>query len=59
VPGSPSADSVQVAARVQNHSDTAGNGTNQLAYTWSSQWHDAQRRADERRTKGIATCRTT
>src|SRR5262249_48048537 len=34
VPGTPSADTFRSLHAFQNHSDTGGNGTNQIAYTW-------------------------
>jgi porin-like protein len=55
VPGSPSADTFRSLHAFQNHSDTGGNGTNQLAYTWElGNGMTLNVGADERRTKGIA-----
>jgi hypothetical protein len=55
VPGTPAADSFRSLHAFQNHSDSGGNGTNQIAYTWElGNGMTLNVGADERRTKGIA-----
>ena len=55
VPGTPSPDTFRSLHAFQNHSDTGGNGTNQIAYTWElGNGMTLNVGADERRTKGIA-----
>jgi Porin subfamily len=55
VPGSPSADTFRSLHAFQNHSDTGGNGTNQIAYTWElGNGMTLNVGADERRTKALA-----
>jgi hypothetical protein len=55
VPGTPQADTFRSLMAAQNWSDTGGNGTNQIAYTWElGNGMTLNVGADERRTKGIA-----
>jgi Porin subfamily len=55
VPGTPSADTFRSLHAFQNHSDTGGNGTNQIAYTWElGNGMTLNVGADERRTKALA-----
>src|SRR6185369_8181982 len=59
VPGTPGADSFRSLMAAQNWSDTGGNGTNQIAYTWElGNGMTFNVGADERRTKGIANLST-
>jgi len=55
VPGTPSPDTFRSLHAFQNHSDTGGNGTNQIAYTWElGTGMTLNIGADERRTKALA-----
>jgi len=59
VPGTPAADSFRSLHQTQAISDTGGNGTNQIAYTWElGNGMTLNVGADERRTKGIANLST-
>ncbi len=59
VPGTPQGDSFRSLMAAQNWSDTGGNGTNQIAYTWElGNGMTLNVGADERRTKGIANLST-
>jgi hypothetical protein len=59
VPGTPQADTFRSLMAAQNWSDTGGNGTNQIAYTWElGNGMTLNVGADERRTKGIANLST-
>jgi hypothetical protein len=54
VPGTPAGDSFRSLFQNQNISDSAANGTNQIAYTWElGNGMTLSLGADERRTKGI------
>src|SRR5262245_35052311 len=54
VPGTPAGDGFRSIHQNQNISDTAANGTNQIAYTWElGSGMTLSVGADERRTKGI------
>jgi hypothetical protein len=55
VPGTPAGDSFRSLFQNQNISDSAANGTNQIAYTWElGNGMTFSVGADERRTKGLA-----
>jgi Porin subfamily len=55
VPGTPAGDSFRSLFQNQNISDTAANGTNQIAYTWElGNGMTLNVGADERRTKALA-----
>jgi Porin subfamily len=55
VPGTPAGDSFRSLFQNQNISDTAANGTNQIAYTWDlGNGMTLNVGADERRTKALA-----
>src|SRR5215831_18308821 len=55
VPGTPAGDSFRSLFQNQNISDSAANGTNQIAYTWElGNGMTLNVGADERRTKGLA-----
>src|SRR5215468_3577107 len=55
VPGTPAGDSFKSLFQNQNISDTAANGTNQIAYTWElGNGMTLNVGADERRTKALA-----
>jgi len=59
VPGTPSADTFRSLFAQQNVSDTGGNGTNQIAYTWElGNGMTLNVGADERRTKALANLST-
>jgi hypothetical protein len=59
VPGTPGPDSFRSIHQTQAQSDTGGNGTNQIAYTWElGNGMTLNVGADERRTKGIANLST-
>jgi hypothetical protein len=60
VPGTPAGDSFRSLFQNQNISDTAANGTNQIAYTWElGNGMTLNVGADERRTKGLANLSNT
>src|SRR5215475_13530996 len=59
VPGTPQPDTFRSLLAAQNWSDSGGNGTNQIAYTWElGNGMTLNVGADERRTKGIANLST-
>src|SRR5215831_11668796 len=59
VPGTPQPDTFRSLMAAQNWSDSGGNGTNQIAYTWElGNGMTLNVGADERRTKGIANLST-
>jgi hypothetical protein len=59
VPGTPQPDTFRSLMAAQNWSDSGGNGTNQIAYTWElGNGMSLNVGADERRTKGIANLST-
>src|SRR5262245_24024327 len=59
VPGTPAGDSFRSLFQNQNISDTAANGTNQIAYTWElGNGMTLSLGADERRTKALANAST-
>src|SRR5689334_15972283 len=59
IPGTPQADSFRSLMAAQNWSDTGGNGTNRIAYTWElGNGMALNVGADERRTRGIANLST-
>jgi hypothetical protein len=59
VPGTPQPDTFRSLMAAQNWSDSGGNGTNQIAYTWElGNGMTFNVGADERRTKGIANLST-
>jgi hypothetical protein len=59
VPGTPAGDTFRSLLAAQNFSDTGGNGTNQIAYTWElGNGMTLNVGADERRTKALANLST-